>query len=120
MNARQRITTLLKEWLELTHLECHAIQVGRWSDLSRIQKNKTMLEPPLNAAIEQWKIENPEEAISNPFGYEVSRLLDLESSKSELLAVRKREVREKMLLLEQALYDLRHSRSPCAATSEAA
>jgi len=120
MNSRQRITTLLKEWLEMTHLECHAITVGRWSDLARIQKSKAALQQPLTDAIEEWKIENPVEAASNPFRHEVSRLLDLESHNSELLAVRKREVREKMLLLEQALYDLRRLRSFYAPTSEAA
>jgi outer membrane PBP1 activator LpoA protein len=120
MNSRQRITTLLKEWLELTQLECHALQVDRWSDVSRIQKSKAALQEPLTAAIEQWKAESPVEAGSNPCHYEINRLLDLESRNSELLAVRKREVREKMHLLEQALYDLRNTRSRFAQTSEAA
>jgi hypothetical protein len=120
MNPRQRITGLLKEWLEMTHLECHSIQVGRWSELARIQKSKAALQQPLTDAIEEWKTENPEEAASNPFRQEISRLLDLESHNSELLAVRKREVREKMLLLEQALYDLRRLCSSYSHTSEAA
>jgi len=119
MNARQRITTLLKEWLEITQRESHAIQVARWSELARIQQTKAALQKPLNDAIEQWKAENPAEALSNPFRDEVNRLLALESRNSELLAVRKREVREKMLLLEQALYDLRRLHS-CAEAAEAA
>jgi outer membrane PBP1 activator LpoA protein len=119
MNARQRITTLLKEWLEMTQRESHAIQVARWSELARIQKAKAVLQRPLTDAIEQWKTENPEEAASNPFRDGVSSLLALESHNSELLAVRKRKVREKILLLEQALYDLRRLRS-CAPTPEAA
>ena len=118
MNARQRITTLLKEWLEMTHREFHVIQVGRWSELARIQKAKAALQLPLNDAIEQWKCESPAEAASHPFRDEVSRLLALESQNSELLALRKREVREKTLLLEQALDDLH--RSSYAPTSEAA
>jgi hypothetical protein len=120
MNPRQRITMFLKEWLELTHRESHAIQVGRWAELARIQKAKAALQQPLTDAIEQWKTENPAEAVANPFRNEVSRLLDLESHNCELLAVRKREVREKIHLLEQALYDLRLLRSTFAPTSEAA
>jgi len=120
MNARQRITLLLKEWLDMTRHECHAIQMDRWSELNKIQKAKTALQQPLDEAIEQWKAENPTEAALNPFRHEISRLIALESRNSELLAVRKREVREKMLLLEQALYDLRHARSACTLTPEAA
>jgi len=120
MNVRQRIILLLKEWLEMTRREFHAIQVGRWSELARIQKSKGALQQPLTEAIEQWKIENPVEAMTNPFRSQVNSLLALESHNSELLAVRKREVREKLLLLEQALYDLRHVRSAYSPTSEAA
>ena len=120
MNARQRITMLLKEWLEMTHHESRVIQVGRWSELARIQKAKAALQQPLTDAIEQWKTENPSEAASHPFRDEVSRLLALEASNGKLLAVRKREVREKALLLEQALDDLRRLRSSYAQTSEAA
>jgi outer membrane PBP1 activator LpoA protein len=120
MNAYSRITTLLKEWLEMTHSESHAIQVGRWSELAKIQQAKTALQQPLADAIEQWKIENPAEAATHPFRDEVNRLLDLESRNSELLAVRKREVREKMLLLEQALYDVRRLCTSYAQTPEPA
>jgi outer membrane PBP1 activator LpoA protein len=119
MKARQRITTLLKEWLEMTHREFHAIQMGRWSELSRIQKAKADLQLPLTDAIEQWKIEYPAESTSHPFRDEISRLLDLESHNSELLALRKREVREKILLLEQALYDLHLLHSSYAQTEAA-
>lgn len=110
MNARQHITTLLREWLEMTHLESHAIRLGRWSQLARIQKAKATLQQPLVEAIEQWKVENPIEAIRNPFRDDINRLLALESHNGELIAVRKREVREKKLLLEQALDDLRRVR----------
>jgi hypothetical protein len=120
MKARHRITLLLKEWLEMTRRESHAIQMGRWAELARIQKAKAALQEPLTAAIEQWKAENPAEAAANPFGGDIGNLLVLESRNSELLAVRKREVREKMLLLEQALYDLRHVRSAYTQTSEVA
>jgi hypothetical protein len=120
MNAGQRITTILKEWLQLTRLESHAIKVGRWSELTRIQKVKTALQQPLIDAVEEWKTKNPAEATSNPFRHEISRLFDLESHDGELLAVRKREVREKILLLEQALSDLRHLRSSCAQATETA
>jgi outer membrane PBP1 activator LpoA protein len=120
MKTRQRITMLLKEWLEMTHRESHAIQMGRWSELARIQKAKTALQLPLTDAIEQWNTENPAEAASHPFRDEVSRLLALEANNCELLAVRKREVREKALLLEQALDDLRRLRSSYEPTSEVA
>ena len=120
MNARQRITTLLKEWLEMTHRESHVIQFGRWSELARIQKAKAALQQPLTEAIEQWKTESPAESASHPFRDEVSRLLALEANNGRLLAMRKREVREKELLLEQALDDLRRLRSACAQTPEPA
>jgi len=120
MNPRQRITMLLKEWLELTHRESHVIQMGRWSELAKVQKAKAALQDPLTAAIEQWRSQHPAEVISNPFRGEIRRLLDLESHNGELLAVRKHEVREKILLLEQALFDLRLLHSFYATTSEAA
>ena len=120
MKARQNIASLLKNWLELTQHECRAIQVGRWQDLPRIQRSKLVLQQPLAEAIDRWKIENPEEAEVNPVRYAVTRLLELESRTSELLAVRKREVREKILLLEQALYDIRNFRPACAQASRAA
>ena len=104
----------------MTHRESHAIRVGRWLELAGIQKAKAALQQPLTNAIEQWKIENRADNTSHPFRDEVSRLLDLEARNSELLAMRKREVREKILLLEQALYDLRRVRSSYAQTSEAA
>jgi len=108
MNARQRITILLKEWLVMTRRESHAIQMGRWSEVAGIQRIKGDLQHPLTDAIEQWKIENPGEAFSHPFPGDISRLFALESNNAELLAMRKRDVREKILLLEQALDDLRH------------
>jgi outer membrane PBP1 activator LpoA protein len=111
MKAREQVAALLKEWLGLTHLECHSIQLGRWASVARVQKNKSALQQPLIDALARWRIENPDEAGCNPFRKEIGRLLELESHNSELLAVRKREVREKMLLLEQALYDLRRIRS---------
>jgi outer membrane PBP1 activator LpoA protein len=120
MKTRQRITKLLNEWLELTHRESHAIQFGRWSELTRIQKAKAALQLPLTEAIEQWKTESPAEAASNPFRAEVTRLLALEANNGELLAVRKREVREKILLLEQALDDLRRLHASYAQSSAAA
>jgi hypothetical protein len=118
MNARHRITLLLQEWLEMTHRESHVIQIGRWSELGAIQKAKAALQAPLSEAIEQWKAESPAEAASHPFREEVSRLLALEADNAELLAVRKRAVREKTLLLEQALDDLCRLRSACARTPE--
>ena len=111
---------LLKEWLDLTHLESHAIQVGRWSELTRIQKTKCDLGQPLANAIERWKNENRAESQENPFHREIRRLLALESQNSRLLAVRKLEVREKILLLEQALYDLRYLQTSCEQASKAA
>jgi outer membrane PBP1 activator LpoA protein len=111
MKARQEITMLLNQWLELTHREGHAIQMGRWSELARIQKAKGALQQPLNEAIEQWKNENPAQFACYPFRDEIRRLLALEADNSELLALRKREVREKILLIEQALDDLRRLHS---------
>jgi outer membrane PBP1 activator LpoA protein len=120
MNASHRITTLLQEWLEMTHRESHAIQFGRWSDLAAIQKAKATLQMPLTEAIEKWQTENPAESALHPFRGEVSRLLALEANNAKLIAVRKREVREKALLLEQALDDLCRLRTACARTPEPA
>jgi outer membrane PBP1 activator LpoA protein len=111
MKARQRITSLLNEWLALTHRESHAIQMGRWTELGRVQKAKAELQGPLADAIEQWRAENPGEAAANPFRDDMDRLMALEAHNGELLAVRKREVREKILLLEQSLDSLRRLHS---------
>jgi hypothetical protein len=118
MTARQHIASLLKEWLELTKLESHAIQIGRWTELAKIEKAKAGLEQPLLDAIEKWNLEPRHDGAANIFRVDIKQLLELESSQSKLLAVRKREVREKKLLLEQALEDLRYVRS--ALKSEAA
>ncbi len=106
MKARHEITEILKQWLHLTHNESHALQVGRWAELGKIQKAKDLLQRPLTEALERWRIEDPQEAAWSLIHHEVCRLRDLEGQHSELLAVRKREVREKILLLEQALFDV--------------
>jgi hypothetical protein len=120
MDARHHIITLLQEWLELTRGESHAIQVSRWSDLAKIQRTKAAMQQPLLDATEQWKAENPGEAALGHFLHKIYRLLDLETHNGELLAVRKRKTREKIFLLEQALYDFRHIRSTHARTPQAA
>ncbi len=120
MSPRQRITSVLKEWLDLTHVEAQAIQAARWSALARVQKAKAALETPLGEALDHWKSASPEDAASSPLCDEICRLLVLESHHSGLLAVRKREVREKMLLLEQALYDLKHLHTSGSPTPKAA
>jgi outer membrane PBP1 activator LpoA protein len=120
MKSRELITRLLNEWLEMTHRESHAIKMGKWSELARIQKAKADLQGPLTDAIETWKAENPHEFGVYPFRDEVSRLLEVEAQNSDLLAVRKREVREKILLLEQALDDLRRLHAGCDQSSKAA
>lgn len=111
---------LLKEWLDLTHLESHAIRVGRWSEMTRIERAKSELAPPLASAIGRWKSDNPVEAVGNPFHREIDRLIALEQQNSRLIAVRKLEVREKILIIEQALYDLRYIEASYEQRSEAA
>lgn len=120
MRARHHITGILKQWLQLTRQESHSIQVNRWSDLVKIQKAKDLLQQPLSDALVQWRIEEPSEPAWNLIGHEIGRLRDLEAQQSELLAVRRREVREKILLLEQALFDLCRFRSASTPKSEAA
>ncbi len=106
MKARHQITLLLKQWLQLTRDESHSVQIGRWSELSKIQQAKNLLQEPLTEALDRWKHESPEESDQNLVGHEIACLRELEAQQSKLLAVRKREVREKILLLEQALDDL--------------
>jgi hypothetical protein len=119
MKARHQITMILKQWLQLTHHESRSIQVNRWSDLAKIQRAKDLLQQPLSDALVQWRIDEPSEPAWNLIGHEIGRLRDLEAQQSELLAVRRREVREKILLLEQALFDLCRFR-PTTQKSEAA
>jgi hypothetical protein len=114
MIARQHIAAILKEWMEMTHLEGQAIRAGDWPALRQTQEAIAGLRVSLSAAMEQWTAENPEEAKSQPFRDEVSQLLALETRNSDLLAVRKRQAREKKLLLEQALFNLRRIRSSYA------
>jgi hypothetical protein len=119
MKARHQITLLLKQWLQLTHKESHSLQLGRSSELAKIQRAKDLLQQPLTEALEHWKLEEPQGGARNLIRHEINRLRDLESQHSDLLAVRKREVREKILLLEQSLHDLAFH-SGCAETSKAA
>jgi hypothetical protein len=110
MNYRQRIATLLKEWLQMTHAESQAIRAGDWPALLKIQAAKAELRPPLGRAVEQWRAENPAESASNPFSAEVSRLLALETQNGSMVAGRQQKAREKKKLLEQALFNLRRVR----------
>jgi hypothetical protein len=114
MIAAQHITAILKEWMEMTRREAQAIRAGDWSALRQTQEAKAGLRIPLSEAMEQWTAENPEEANSQPFRDEISKLLALETRNGDLLADRKRQAREKQLLLEQALFNLRRIRSSYA------
>jgi len=120
MKARHQITLLLKQWLQLTQNESHALQIGRWSELAKIQRAKDLFQADLTDALQAWRIESPDEPAFHLLRHQIDRLRDLESQHSELLAVRKREVREKILLLEQSLHDLYFFRPGCAQTSQAA
>jgi len=111
MDLRQRIAAILKQWLEMTHAESHAIQSGDWPALRNVQAAKAELRPPLGAAVEQWRAENPAEAAANPFRAEVSQLLALETQNGNILVARKHRAHEKKRLLEQALFNLRRVRS---------
>jgi hypothetical protein len=114
MDPRQRIAAILKQWLEKTHAEAHAIQSGDWPALRNIQAAKTELRLPLGHAVEQWRTQNPAEAAANPFRSEVSQLLALETQNGDILAARKHRAQEKKRLLEQALFNLRRVRSSYA------
>lgn len=120
MNSRHFITLILKEWLELTLRESRDIQVGRWSDLSEIQERKSVLKQPLQRAVERWKIDHRREAAIHSFPGEINQLFNLETQNSPLLAVRKRQVREKILLLEQALASVCHFQFPSKPSAAAA
>jgi flagellar biosynthesis/type III secretory pathway chaperone len=111
MSPRQQIAAILKQWLEKTHAEGHAIQTGDLNTLRLIQKSKVELREPLSQAVTRWRRENPQEANTHPFRAEVSQLLALETRYAELLAARKRNALEKKALLEQALFNLRRVRS---------
>ena len=111
MESRQHIAAILKQWLEMTHAEGHAIQAGNWAALRKIQSSKAELRAPLGQAVEQWRVENPAEAAANPFREEVSQLLALETHNGNILAARKHRAHEKKRLLEQALFNLRRVRS---------
>jgi hypothetical protein len=106
MVARHQIYQLLKQWLHLTRRESHVLQIGRWSELPKIQKAKDLLQGPLTGAFQQWQCEELDRHLLNVLRHGVEQLRGLELRESQLLAVRKREVREKILLLEQALEEL--------------
>jgi len=111
MDPRHRIAAILKQWLEMTHAESQAIQLGDWAALREIQAGKAELRPPLGQAVEQWRVTNPDKAAATPFRAEVSELLALEAQNGNLLAMRKHRAHEKKRLLEQALFNLRRVRS---------
>jgi hypothetical protein len=119
MDPRQRIATILKQWLEKTHSEAEAIQSGDWPVLRNIQAAKAELRLPLGQAVEQWRAQNPAEAAANPFRSEVSQLLVLETQNGNILAARKHRAHEKKRLLEQALFNLRRVRSTYAKPTRA-
>jgi hypothetical protein len=116
MDSRRHIAVILKQWLEMTHGESQAIRAGNWAALRKVQSAKAELRAPLGEALEQWRLENPDEAEANPFGIQVAELLALETQNGELLTVRKRRAMEKKRLLEQALFNLRRVRSSYAKT----
>jgi hypothetical protein len=111
MNPRQRISAIFKQWLQMTHAEAQAIQTGDWPALRRVQAAKAELRDPLSQAVDQWRMENPQEAAAKPFRDEVGQLLALETQNGNLLAARKHRAHEKKRLLEQALFNLRRVRS---------
>jgi hypothetical protein len=110
MDPRQRIASLLKEWLRMTHAESQAIQAGDWPLLRKIQAAKSELKLPLGQAVEQWRAQDPAQAAADPFRAEVTRLLALETQNGNVLAARQQKTREKKKLLEQALFNLRRVR----------
>lgn len=120
MKARHEITLILKQWLQLIRNESHSIHIGRWSELVKIQRAKDTLQQPLSEALVRWRLEDPQEAAWNLIHHEICRLRELEAQHSELLAVRKREIREKILLLEQALFDICRFRPALTQASQAA
>jgi hypothetical protein len=111
MEHRQRIATILKEWLEMTHAESQAIRSGDWPALRIIQANKSKLRLPLSQTVEQWRAQEPVQAAADPFRAEVNKLLALETQNGNLLAARKHRAQQKKRLLEQALFNLRRVRS---------
>jgi hypothetical protein len=110
MDHRQHIAALLKQWLEMTRGESHAIQAGDWPALRKIQAAKGEMRLSLGRAVEQWRAENPAEAATQPFRAEVTQLLALETQNGNIVAARQHKVREKKKLLEQALFNLRRVR----------
>jgi copper homeostasis protein CutC len=120
MDHRQHIAALLKQWLEMTHDESYAIRAGDCPALRRIQAAKGELRVPLGRAVEEWRQENPVEAVAQPFRAEVTRLLALETQNGSVLAVRQQKAREKKKLLEQALFNLRRVRGSYASPQRSA
>jgi hypothetical protein len=114
MDQRQRIATILKQWLEMTHAESQAIRAGDWPALKIVQTDKAKLRLPLGQAVEQWRAENPAQAATDPFRAEVNQLLALETQNGNLLAARKHRAQQKKRLLEYALFNLRRVRSTYA------
>jgi hypothetical protein len=111
MDQRQRIATILKQWLEMTHAESQAIRSSDWAALRNVQAGKSALRQPLSEAVEQWRAQDPAEAASDPFRAEVAQLLALETQNGNFLAARKQRAHQKKRLLEQALFNLRRVRS---------
>jgi hypothetical protein len=118
MNARDRIAYFLGQWLQLTQLECQAIQKGDWMELTSIQTTKASLQPSLRTTLDLWKKENaiagrPDE--SQPFyRAAVDHLLALETRNIELLIARKESLLERKRWIEQSARNLRMVRDSYA------
>jgi hypothetical protein len=105
MSARQDITVLLEQWLQLTRAEGVAIEAADWAKVREIQAGKAALHKSLAEVKRRWVRENSGES-QKSFHAEVGRLISLETRNAERLNLQLRRARAEQDSLNDAVRNL--------------
>ncbi len=108
MSARQDISKLLDQWLQLTQAEGGAIQAASWTKVKKIQADKARVQKSLAEAQGEWARQNPgAPPAANPFRADLARLISMETRNAELLAAQIRRAEAERISLDHAYRNLR-------------
>ena len=111
MNPAAELTRLLAEWRRLTELAWQAILREHWPELARHQKDKAMLRPQINQALEQVRAAQPAQqatadAAADTFRAAASELIALERRNGDALRAKCRSKREELQAVSQTIRNL--------------
>jgi hypothetical protein len=111
MNAAAELTRLLAEWRRLTELAWQAILDEHWPELARHQREKALLRPRIDNALERIRAARPApqtngDAVVAPFRAAASELIALERRNGDLLRAKCRSKREELQAVNQTIRNL--------------